>query len=1131
LHGTERISQLFDFQLLLVCDTGNTIDVEGAVGQHASLVFELRPGGRDNADGAQELRRIHGIMTEIDEIFEGNRPSYRLRIQPTLAICSLVETLDIFMDLDIAGIVRSKLSLFGLEEGNDFEFRFIDTYPVREFVVQYKESDLAFLSRQSEHWGISFFFEHRDGRDVLVFCDRNESFLDSNDHLAFCGRGDEHGVHALRNKTKLVPRTFVQRDYNYRKPGVDVTGLTEAGVGAGGLVEYGGHFKTNEEAARMANLRREEVHANRRVYEGTSSLPSLGAGQRFELSEYPPGDLSLLAIEVEHNLRQPVFSEDAVYEPYQCTFKAIHTNVPFRPPRITPKPRVPGVLTGIIESASGGEYADLDDDGRYRVKFLFDTNSKDEAKASRPVRMMQPHSGPGYGMHFPLRSGVEVLITFMDGDPDRPIIAGTVPNPLTASPVTAGNANRNVIRTGGGNEINIDDTEGSTRIKMSVPEANTIFQLGAPNGPERGALLTSTGASTTIAATGSSNVTTFNGTLSAILQFGSAGSISSVAEKPGKWALFLAGIGLVNALAAEAASVLKMVKDFRAQKLADKKAASMRADAEKDKANDNLAEAESDQKAKHTALTASCQTTAEKAKLATLDAAKTAYDTAVKDYSTKYGELVTLESDRGAADSKGLTHTVAQKDAEIGTNHASASNCSGTGKKAEVDLAKFAIDGSEPPLQDKKKAYDDALAAIASDTDSNGNPTAAATAAAELKTSEATTASERQAAQEKTEEADSQKRTLDAEQHEHDNSDTAQDITAAEQTITNIQTGVGLLSAAITLVGTIKGIFDKSKEEIDFAKAVARYETIAPQIGHHASQNFSYRTKPIAPHHNLGSKGGSITVFGGKRAFVRSPLVVISGGKEVADDETLNATILAKSAPGTTDGEGAVIVVAEKSAMLLSEDKAEVSAVEKTTISSQKELELTVQKAPTLVAPIPGGARDDATFTLTAKVDGTLTSKASKSTTIEVDESAKKGKLTLKTEAEQLLELDQEAKKVVLKSHETLEAEASKKMTFTVDTTEVAMSTTSIDAKAEGGTTTLKLQKTSAELGDTDAKLTLNPAKPLVQLQVARDKRLLINNTRTQLAGKKVQIKGSSSMNLDGGTGNITVKGSKILLG
>ncbi len=146
-------------------------------------------------------------------------------------------------------------------------------------------------------------------------------------------------------------------------------------------------------------------------------------------------------------------------------------------------------MTAVVESEQPGEYAELDQDGRYHVRFLFDDGNRARGQATHAIRMSQPHAGPGYGFHFPLRDGVEVVLTFIDGDPDRPIITGAVPNPSTPTPVTSGNATRNVIRFGGGTEINVDDTAGSERFKITTPYANTLLQLGAPNSPTPGMVM------------------------------------------------------------------------------------------------------------------------------------------------------------------------------------------------------------------------------------------------------------------------------------------------------------------------------------------------------------------------------------------------------------------------------------------------------------------------------------------------------------------------------------------------------------------------------------------------------------------------------------------------------------------
>ena len=115
------------------------------------------------------------------------------------------------------------------------------------------------------------------------------------------------------------------------------------------------------------------------------------------------------------------------------------------------------------------------------MRFAFDESALGDGKASTRVRMMQPHGGGVEGWHFPLRKGTEVLFTFLGGDPDRPVIAGVVPNALTPSPVTAGNHTKNVIQTGGRNRLELEDKAGQERITLSTPHSNTYLRMGAPN--------------------------------------------------------------------------------------------------------------------------------------------------------------------------------------------------------------------------------------------------------------------------------------------------------------------------------------------------------------------------------------------------------------------------------------------------------------------------------------------------------------------------------------------------------------------------------------------------------------------------------------------------------------------------
>src|SRR4029077_9582783 len=135
----------------------------------------------------------------------------------------------------------------------------------------------------------------------------------------------------------------------------------------------------------------------------------------------------------------------------------------------TPWPRIYGFENGTICGAAESEDAQIDDHGRYNVKFKFAESNLKDGKASTWVRMLQPHGGGIEGWHFPLRKGTEVLFTFLGGDPDRPVIAGVVPNALTPSPVTSANHTTNVIQTGGRNRIELEDSAGQERITISSP--------------------------------------------------------------------------------------------------------------------------------------------------------------------------------------------------------------------------------------------------------------------------------------------------------------------------------------------------------------------------------------------------------------------------------------------------------------------------------------------------------------------------------------------------------------------------------------------------------------------------------------------------------------------------------------
>jgi len=458
LTGREAISELFELSIGVVITKPEGLDVASVEGATATLVFEVE---------GQDVRRVHGMIAEIQDMLDTqpDTRAYRLLLVPRARRLALVRTQEIFMDLSVPEIIQKKLELVGLGS-DDVDMRLTDAYPKLEFVVQYRETDLAFVSRLAEHEGIAFFFEHHEGADRMVFIDANQSFhvAEGGDVAPFRGRGERRDVYRIESTTRLVPRAHIVHDYNYRKPLVEPTGSAEAPSGlGGGLVEYGAHCKTPAEAERLARIRAEETESTHRVYSLESDLGWVASGGRFTLEGHPRlGDTTLIVTEVVHDARHPVALFGGKEEvPYTNAFRAIDASLPFRPARVTPKPRIHGVINGVIAHEIEGTdsiFARLDDDGRYLVRMMFDTSQTgDRPLVSRRIRMAQPHAGANYGHHFPLKPGTEVLIGFLDGDPDRPIILGTVPNPITPSPVAQNCAPAHRIKTATGILIEMKD--------------------------------------------------------------------------------------------------------------------------------------------------------------------------------------------------------------------------------------------------------------------------------------------------------------------------------------------------------------------------------------------------------------------------------------------------------------------------------------------------------------------------------------------------------------------------------------------------------------------------------------------------------------------------------------------------
>ena len=477
--GREAVSEPFRFELRLASRDPD-VDPAAVLGARATLT---RHRGLDPVP-------VHGVVTELDLGAQSpDRASYRAVLAPQLWRLSLARQSRVFQDVTVPDVVRSVLD----EHGVPARFDLADTYPRSEYVVQYQESDLAFVRRLLEREGAWFTFDHVDGGDVVAVADRTARFprLEPGPSgapdvvvrpAAGLVRGRVEAVSRLAVRDRLVPGRVVLNDYNYRTPETPLE--VDAPIEGGGPEEvyaYGDHYKTAAEGDRLVRIRSEEIACRRRVAEGASDVAGLAAGAVVTLSGHDRADLDgdYLVTSVDHRGGAPsrgdAGGDGAPTEgapAYANTFEAVPAAAPFRPARATPVPTAPGLMTARVESA-GGPYAFVDEDGRYRARLALDRSGAPEAQATRPVRLVQPYSGPGYGLHLPNHAGTELVLGFTNGDLDRPLALGTVPNPSQASPAVARNRMENVLRSWAGNALVLDDTRGGEHVRLTAVKDHT----------------------------------------------------------------------------------------------------------------------------------------------------------------------------------------------------------------------------------------------------------------------------------------------------------------------------------------------------------------------------------------------------------------------------------------------------------------------------------------------------------------------------------------------------------------------------------------------------------------------------------------------------------------------------------
>ena len=474
--GREAISQPFVFELTLISERPD-LDLESLLHQPAFLEFTADGGG------------IHGLVYRVAQGDSGKRMTrYHITLRPQLAYLAHRFNQRIFQHLSVEKIISQVLEEHGIQR-NAYAFQFgPSVYPEREYCVQYDESDLHFIQRLCEEEGIHYHFQHSEHGHVLVFGDDQTVFP----KLAPTAYQQDSGLVAdkpvvKRFALRLETRTsrVTRRDYNFEKPKL----LMEAAFNSEFQpdledYDYPGRFVERERGKHLAKRNLERHRSDYELANGESDQPLLVSGHFLNLSAHPRKDWNQLWLltEIHHEGKQPQVLEESItsdthnkdgfQQGYRNRFSATPWDVLHRPALKHPKPKVLGSQTAVV-TGPAGEEIHCDQYGRVKVQFHWDREGQANDKTSCWLRVSSSWAGDGYGAIAIPRIGMEVLVTFLEGDPDQPLITGCLYHAEHVVPYTLpANKTRSVFKTlsspggGGYNELRIEDKKGEEQIYL-----------------------------------------------------------------------------------------------------------------------------------------------------------------------------------------------------------------------------------------------------------------------------------------------------------------------------------------------------------------------------------------------------------------------------------------------------------------------------------------------------------------------------------------------------------------------------------------------------------------------------------------------------------------------------------------
>jgi type VI secretion system secreted protein VgrG len=491
-HGEEQLSQPFTYEVEFTCPQ-HDLAAEQLLGKDARFslhsVPEKLPFLGLPMPEVKPLRTLYGVVTGFQRLSGSNDEArYAITLQPRLALLGRGKQFRIYQHQSVPEIVDKILRSRHDFRGQDFLFDLHREYPKREQVMQYGESDLAFIARLLAEVGIWYRFtsDERLHIDVVEFHDDQRAYQ-FDVQLPYrppagLSSSEQDGVWQLQTHHQVVEQQVNFRAYHYTDATAWLDGDIDQSRGAkttyGEAYHYAEAYRVLGDALALdedlqsesgyfyARLRHERYLNDQTRLSGVSSSATLAPGQVLKISGGAPQAFAPGAVITQlttHAARDASFEARFAAMPYA-------ENVCFRP-EIPPKPQIAGTVPARVTSPQKNDpYAEIDLQGRYRVHFLFDRDQWPAGRESAWLRLARPYAGDTHGLHLPLIAGTEVAVAFEFGDPDRAFIAHALHDNRHPDHVTLGKRDytRNVLRTPANNKLRMEDRRGEEHVKLST---------------------------------------------------------------------------------------------------------------------------------------------------------------------------------------------------------------------------------------------------------------------------------------------------------------------------------------------------------------------------------------------------------------------------------------------------------------------------------------------------------------------------------------------------------------------------------------------------------------------------------------------------------------------------------------